>query len=162
MQEIINSKKFKIALIIVGSVIMALVIFVAGINVGFHKAKFSCKWGENYERNFMGPRPGMMGPGGPMEMMGEKFRDFEGKGMRNGHGVAGTIISISDNSIVIKDRDGKENNVTVDDKTTIKRGRDDIKTSDLKNDEEIVVIGRPGDSGVIEADLIRVFDKNDN
>jgi len=98
----------------------------------------------------------MMGPG-PIGMMREKFGEFEGRGMRNGHGVAGTIISISDNSIIIKDKDNKENTISVNDGTVINQGRDTIKIGDLKNDVEIVVIGKPGDDGVIAAELIRVF-----
>lgn len=163
MQEILKSKSFKVAAIAIGSIIIALIIFTAGVNVGFHKAKFSFKFGENYERNFMGPFQDQgvsMGPNGPMGMMREKVRDFEGRDFRNPHGISGTIISISENSLVIKDKDNEESTVSVDDKTIIKSGRDTIKIGDLKNDEEIVVIGRPGDDGVINADLIRVFDKN--
>jgi len=153
MDKILKSRKFVIAATIVGIFIIALVSFSAGVAVGFHKAKFSFKFGENYERNFIGPMHD-----GPMGMM--PFPpEFEGKGMRNGHGVAGTIISISDSNIVIKDRDGKENTIAVSDKTIINLGRDAIKIADLKNDEEIVVIGKPGDDGVINADLIRVFDQ---
>ena len=162
MEKILKSKKFIIAASIVGVFIVVLVSFGMGVAVGFHKAKFSSHFGENYERNFMGPRPDMMGPDGPMVIMRERMREFEGKGLRNGHGVAGTIISISDNNIVIKDRDNKENTISVGDKTIIKQGGSDIKISDLKNDEEIVVIGKPGEDGVVNADLIRVFDKSVN
>ena len=160
MQELIKSKKFIVASAIVGIFIVALVSFAMGIAVGIHKANFSNHFGENYERNFLGKRPEMNDPRGPMGMMGEKLRDFEGKGMRNGHGVAGTIISIADNNIVIKDKDGKENTIATTDKTIINLGRDTIKITDLKNDEEIVVIGKPGDNGVVNADLIRVFDNS--
>lgn len=159
MQEILKSKSFKIAAIITGSIIMALVIFTAGVNVGFHKARFSYNFGENYEKNFMGPRPEMMGFQGPMGMMREKARNFEGRDFRNPHGISGTIISVSENSIIIKDKDNRESSVSVDDKTAIKLGRDDIKIGDLKVEEQIVVIGKPEDDGVISADLIRVFEK---
>jgi hypothetical protein len=152
-------RKFTIATVIVGLFLLILVSFVAGVSVGFHKAKFSYRFGENYERNFMGQRSGMMGSG-PIGMIKEKFGEFEGRGMRNGHGVAGTIISILDNSLVIKDKDNKENTVSVSDGTVINQGRDTIKIGDLKNDEEIVIIGKPGDDGVIAADLIRVFGGN--
>jgi hypothetical protein len=162
MEKILKSRKFMLASIVVGIIIIILASFAMGVAVGFHKARFSYGFGENYERNFMGPRPGANGPAGPMGMMGEKLRDFEGKGFRNGHGVAGTIVSISDNNIVIKDKDGKENTIAVSDKTVINRGRDAIKIGDLKNDEELAVIGKPGDNGVINADLIRVFDTNVN
>ena len=63
---------------------------------------------------------------------------------------------------VIKDRDNKENTISVNDKTIINLGRDTIKIGDLKNDENVVVIGKPGDNGVINADLVRVFDKGIN
>ena len=166
MEKLLKSKKFIIASVIVGIFIITLVSFAMGVAVGFHKARFSFEFGKNYEKNFMGPRADMaisMGePRGSMEMMGEKLRDFEGKGMRNGHGVAGIIISISENSIVIKDKDEKENTIIVSDKTAIKQGRNDIKITDLKNDEEIIVIGKPGDNGAIDAGLIRVFDKNES
>ncbi|MFA5777200.1 MAG: hypothetical protein WC906_02070 [Parcubacteria group bacterium] len=156
MEKILKSKKFIVASAIVGIFIIALVSFAMGAAVGFHKAKFSFQFGENYERNFMGSKH--VGPMGMMPFPPE----FEGRGMRNGHGVAGTIISISENSLIIKDRDGKENTISVSDKTIINLGRDTVKIGDLKNDEEIVVIGKPGDSGVVNADLIRVFDKNTN
>jgi hypothetical protein len=159
-QEILNSKKFKIAALVVGVIIVALVSFGAGIGVGLRKAKFSYKFGENYERNFIGgpfqgPMGGMMGDRGPRGML----PDFEGRGFRNPHGIAGSIISVADDKIIIKDRDGQENTISVSDKTLIKRGQDTVSAGDLKNDEQIVVMGRPGDNGTINADLIRVFDK---
>lgn len=161
MKELIKSKTFIIAAMVLGIIVVALVSFAVGVTVGFGKAKFSYRFGENYERNFIGPRPDMMGPGpGPMGMIKDKLENLEGRGFRSGHGVAGTIISISDNSVVVKDRDNKENTISVDDKTIINRGRDTIKIGDLKNDDEIVVIGKPGDDGVINADLIRVFSEN--
>lgn len=155
MNELIKSKKFKIAAGIVGSFILALFIFGAGVSIGIHKARFSNDFGRNYEKNFMGPRLG--GPmGGPMEF----FRDMEGRDIRHGHGIAGKIVSISDNTIVIKDPENKETSIAVTDKTVIKDKGADIKISDLEQDEKIVVIGKPGDNGVINADLIRIFSNN--
>lgn len=153
-QEKSKNNNMRIAAIVVGSVILVLVIFSAGVSVGIHKARFSNKFAENYERNFMGPKGGPM-----MDGPGEFFDDMGGRGWRNAHGIAGTIVSIADNSIVIKDRDDKENTIDVNDNTIIKDGRDSIKITDLKNDERIVVMGKPGDNGAINADLIRVFEK---
>lgn len=156
MNEIIKSKGFKIAAIVVAFILVALVSFAVGTKVGFRKALFSCNWGQNYERNFMGPRPSFGKPG----FMGGTMRGFEGKDFRNSHGLSGTIISIADNKIIIKDRDGKENTVAVTDKTIIHKNRfDNLKLSELKTDDQIVIMGKPDDSGVVEAILIRVFEK---
>lgn len=161
-QEIIKSKKFQIVVIVVGFFFVAFVSFAGGIFVGLKKARFSYKFGENYERNFIGgpfqgTMGGKMGPG-PRGMM----RGFEGRGFRNAHGIAGIIISVADNNIIIKDRDSQENTISVGEKTLIKRGRDTISINDLKNSERIVVMGNPGDNGTINADLIRVFSANEN
>jgi len=164
-KEVVKSKNFKMAIGIVGVVLFALIIFAGGVAVGLKKAHFSYQWGQNYERNFMGsgfPRGEMMdresgrGDGG---MMGF-FRDMEGRGFRNAHGLAGTIISVSDNNLIVKDRDNKENTVTVTDKTIIKRNADDLKITDLKANDQIVIMGTPNDQGVVSADLIRVFSAN--
>jgi len=146
-----QSKYLKIAIIAVGAVLVALISFSFGMSVGLHKAKFSYKWGENYERNFVGPPPPHSGPRG-------FFHDFESREFRNAHGIAGTIISVTGNNILVKDRDGKENTVTVTEKTIIKKRREDIKIGDLKRDNQIVVVGSPGDNGMVSADIIRVFE----
>lgn len=138
--------------LVLGAILIALISFSIGVRVGTHKAKFSFRWGENYEKNFLG------GPMMPPPPGKEFFKEFEGKGFRNGHGIAGTIISINGNNLVIKDNDDKENTVTVTDKTVIKKFREDIKLEDLKQDDQVAVIGKPSEEGVINADMIRVFD----
>jgi hypothetical protein len=154
-EECKKPKIFKTAAIAAGSIALALLIFGAGVSVGIHKARFSYRFGENYERNFMGPRPE-----GPMGVPMGFFRDMEGRDFRNGHGIAGNIVSISDNTIIIKDPQNKEISIAVDDKTVIKDRESDLKINDLKKDNRIVVLGKPGDNGVINADLIRVFNNN--
>jgi hypothetical protein len=167
IKTLVVSKTFKTILWGIGGLIIILGTFAAGIRVGLHKARYSYQWGANYERNFMGQgQHGMMGargpigPGGFNGGPGGMMRDFEGRDFRNAHGIAGAIVSITDNSIVIKDRDNKENTVNVSDKTIIKSGKSDIRISDLKADERIVVMGTPDDKGVVNADLIRIFDFN--
>jgi hypothetical protein len=167
-KELVKSKKFKMAAGIVGIFLVAFIGFAGGVAVGLHKAKFSYQWGQNYERNFMGlgkRTSGMMDADDRGQMMGSRRgggmmdfpRNIEGRDFRNAHGLAGTIISIADNNMIIKDRDNKENTVTVTDKTIIKDHMIDVKISDLKANDQIVVMGRPDDQGVVNADLIRVF-----
>jgi hypothetical protein len=159
IKKITQSKYFVAVLGALGCLIAGAVIFAAGVHVGERRARYSYQWGANYEKNFVGSGRGPVNEKrGPQGMM----RGFEGRDFRNGHGVSGIIISVSDASIIIKDRDGKENTIAVNEKTLIKNGQADIKISDLKNDQSIVAIGNPGDNGVVNADLIRVFENNIN
>jgi hypothetical protein len=165
MKEFIQSRKFKIIAAIIGVFLIATISFGGGIAVGLHKARFSADFGKNYERNFMGSgfgegRGGMMNGGQRGGGMMGFFRDFEGKDLRNGHGLAGTIISIADNNLVVKDKENKENTVTVSDQTLIKSQRDSLKVSDLKVNDQVVIMGNPGDNGTVSASLIRVFASN--
>lgn len=160
MKNFFTSKSYKWILWVIAEVLLLVVVFALGMHVGLHKAKYSYQWGANYERNFIGGPHGQMMPGmpaGSMGFFGERGGDF-----RNAHGLSGSIVSIADNKIVVKDQDNKENTVAVSDNTIIKSGRDDIKIGDLKTDEKIVVMGKPDSSGVINADLIRVFANSGN
>lgn len=157
-QEMMQSKNFRIAAAVAGVFLVALVSFASGLAVGFHKARFSYAFGENYERNFIGGPRGMMPGerGGMMERAGFPGA-FDGRDFRNAHGVTGTIISISDSAIIVKDKDEKENAVAVTEKTLIKNGRTTVVLGELKAGDRVVVIGQPRDNGVVSADLIRIF-----
>ncbi len=148
-QEFFQSKKFKRILIGVGSLIVLLLVFQAGVFVGFRKAKFSYRWGENYHQMFGGSGNGFM-------------RDFEGRDFIDGHGVAGIVVKIDSNKMVIKGQDGIEKVVVVSGKTSVKKGREDVKITELKTDEQVVVVGAPNENGLIEAKMIRVLDKNNS
>lgn len=157
-QEIMASKAVRISAIVVGILLVSFISFAGGLAVGFHKAKFSYAFGENYERNFAGgkfqdrnDRSKMMRGG----MMGD--RDFEGKNFRNSHGISGEIISVTEGNIIVKDTENKENTITLSEKTIIRSGRDIMKSSELAVGTKIVVIGNPSDTGTVNADFIRVF-----
>jgi hypothetical protein len=164
VKELFTGKSFRILLLGVGILLLALASFATGVSVGFHKAKYSYAWGENYERNFgsgfggnrpgdrPGERPGMMPGGG---MMGG--RDFGGQDFRNPHGISGAIISISGDTLVVTDREGKENTVVMDGRTVIKNGRDTVAAGNLKAGDQVVIVGNPAANGVVNADLIRIF-----
>lgn len=152
------SKTVRTSAIVIGILLVALVSFSAGLAVGFHKARFSYAFGENYERNFVGgkfpdrdDRISMMRGG----MMNSP--DFEGRGFRNAHGISGEILSITDANIIIKGRDNAENTIAISEQTLIKSGPDSLSVNDLKTGLKVVVIGKPNDTGTINADFIRVF-----
>lgn len=159
LKEIVFSRSFHLILYGIAGAIFVFLVFGAGVGVGLHKAKYSFQWGENYERNFMGGRPMVPKPQWDRQPAGMgMMRGLDGKDFRNGHGFAGMVISVADNTIIVKDYDGKENTITTNEKTIIKDKNEDVKNTDLKTDQRIVVFGKPGDGGSIDADFIRVFD----
>jgi hypothetical protein len=143
MNKFLESKTLRIALYGLGGLIVALAIFNFGMFVGYKKASFSFGWGENYDRNFVGPRRNMMG--------------LEDRYFTNDHGVAGQIIKIDGSDVVIRGKDNTEKMIVVSSDAGIMRFREAIKIGDLKVDDYIVVIGNPNSSGQIEAKLIRVM-----
>jgi hypothetical protein len=146
-QEYFKSKAFRITLYIIGGLVILLLVFQAGLTIGFRKANFSFGWGENYQRNFGGPRQGF-------------FPGIRGDDFINGHGVVGTIIKVDNKAIVMKDSGGKEVIVNTNEQTSIKNGNSDVLLKDLKTDEQIVVLGVPEQDGSITAKLIRIFNNN--
>lgn len=158
MKELTQSKYFKVVVASIGVFIVALVSFASGVAVGFHKARFSYAFGENYERNFGGGPRNMMqgGRGGMMDRFGFPGK-INGRDFRNAYGTTGTIISISGSTIMVKDKDDKENAVAVTEKTLIKSGRATVTLGELKMEDRVVVIGQPSDNGVVNASLVRVF-----
>jgi len=140
----LQSKKVKILIMVIVAFIALLLAFKAGEFVGFRKAGFSYQWGENYQRNFGGPRGGMM-------------NDFMGRDFINAHGNAGSIMRIDGNVLLIKGQDNREQTIVVTAQTVINKQNTTLQISDLKIDDRITVIGMPNQQGQIEARLIRVF-----
>lgn len=144
IDKIFQSKSFKGVVFGVAIFIIILIIFKAGMIVGIRKADFSCRWSDNYHRNFGGPREGFL--------KGFGDRDFI-----EASGTFGQIIKIDGETLVVKGRDDVEKIILINDATTIKSLQDTINLSNLKIDDYIVTIGEPNNSGQIEAKLIRLL-----
>lgn len=138
-----------VAAIVTGVILVAIGSFAFGFSAGLHKARFSYRFGENYERNFM--------KAGRQEMREQVIQKMDGKLFRSGHGVAGEIISISEGSVIVSGPEGQENSIVISGTTIIMEGGEKISLTDLAAGERIVVLGKPGDDGSIQADLVRVF-----
>jgi hypothetical protein len=140
-----ESKNFNIVLFSIGAVIVLLIVFKLGIDVGFRKASFSCNWGENYYRNFAGP----------IDMRTKNLISHDD--FMNPHGVFGEVIKVEDTSLVVKDQNDLEKVVLIKDNTVIKKFEKDIKIKDLEVGEKVVIIGAPNSNSQIEASLIRIL-----
>ena len=146
--EFLKSKKVVVLIAALFCLAILVGTFSMGVAVGYRKAKFSYAWGENYHRNFGGPRGGFL----------RNFsQDFMGKDFIGAHGTFGQIIEVKDSELAVRGKDGVEQIVKISVDTDIRRFQDSIQTGDLKTDEFIVVIGEPNDQGQIEAKFIRVM-----
>ncbi len=138
-----GSKAFGQVIAIVGILAAILVIFQVGVWVGFRKAAFSFRGGDNFYRQF-GGRGGHFAPGLP-------HGDFP-----DANGSVGRILKIDLPTFMMMGPDNLEKTVYVRGDTIIRRFRDTLRPEDLRVDEEAVVIGEPNDRGQIEAKLIRL------
>jgi hypothetical protein len=142
IKKVFESKTSFRILCVIGVVIVVLLIFSAGVTVGFHKASFGRAWGENYERNF-GLRP-------ERPVLG--MDNFP-----NANGAIGKIIKITLPTIIVQDKDGTEKVVLLQSDTQIQELKNSMTANDLKVDDFIVVIGTPNQQGQIGAKLIRIL-----
>jgi len=156
IDEIFHSKWFKRVTVALLALVVLVLVFSLGTMVGYRKADFSFKWGENYHKNFGGPREGFMRP------MMEPAPSMMGADFVSAYGAAGLILKIDGNNLIIKGNDNTEKTILLNDKTVIRSGRQDIKITDLKEGEMVVIIGEPNDAGQIGAKLIRIFKPGEN
>ncbi|MFA6227421.1 MAG: hypothetical protein WC631_03020 [Candidatus Paceibacterota bacterium] len=144
IKEIIKESKVKKVVFILGCFVAALIIFQVGMFVGFKKASFSFRMGEQYYRQMNG-RPDDI-------FMGMNRGDFG-----NSHGAIGEIVSINLPLFVVADKDGVEKTIVIGTSTDIRQFRDSIEADDLKINNIVTVIGNPNENAEVEAKLIRVM-----
>ena len=142
-KEFTQSKHFTHIIMIIGGVLIALVVFQAGVFVGFRSASFSIRWHGSRNDDVSGPNS-IFAPFG---------RD---KDDMNPHGAIGEIISIKLPSIMVKGPSGDEEVITIASSTSIRLNRDNLSPTNLKIGQHIVTIGSPDDNGQINATFIRV------
>ena len=144
INNLFESKLFKA--IIAGIVLLVIFLFGfrIGVFVGFRKAEFASNWGENYHKNFAGPREGF-------------FNEFVGKNSIDANGAFGQIIRIDGQTLIIKEADDVEKVILIGNDTAIRRFQDNLELTDLKVDDMVVIIGNPNNQGQIEAKLIRIM-----
>jgi hypothetical protein len=133
-------KSLKFILITVIILAVGFGVFQAGVFVGFHKASFLFKYGDNYYKTF-GER-GEMPP----------FRDE----MAGGHGTIGKIVKVNLPTIVVLGPDNIEKIIMTTASTTVHQFRELLPLDKLTADQMITVIGYPDAQGQIVAKLIRV------
>ena len=112
--------------------------------MGHRRAFFESRWGENYQRNFGGPEGGFMGslPRGDSP---------------NSSGAFGKVIGVGSSTLIVVSSEGTEKAIVLKEGTVIERFRNRIAAKDIAVGDYVVVIGRPNESGQIEADFVRAM-----
>jgi hypothetical protein len=131
----------------VAILIETLIIFQAGMVVGYHKANFSMNWANNYRRNFESP--------------GRQFNNgFMGE-YTTAHGTFGKVIGIASSTIIVAGSDNTEKKVLIDGNTIVRSLRDNVSINDIKVNDFIIAIGTPTDVGELKATFIRIMPAGD-
>ena len=122
-----------------GVLLIALLIFHAGVSIGSR-------------RHFQGRG----GPGFGFRAAPGFFEVRMPRGfIQNGHGTVGTVESVSTSSIMVDTRDGSSQTVLLTDATVIRSGGGDASSTAVSVGQQVIVLGTPNDDGSISANLIR-------
>ena len=145
IKHIVRSHKFKILIYVVIGILVLLFAFQAGVSIGFEKASFYNKIGENYLHQINKNQNGPIGipPG-----------NFE-----SAHGAVGKIIDLKLPLVVIEDQSSIEKTIQISSTTQIRDADGDETVSNLKVDDYVVVFGSPASSTdpILVAKLIRIL-----
>jgi hypothetical protein len=147
IEDIHPSKNVRAVIIGIGILIIVLGILKMGISIGERRANFTGQFGDNFERNFVGPHGYMMMGNG----------NFGGGMMVNGNGAVGEIIGLNLPQLVVSGPDNLEKMVLISSSTTIRQFQENITSAELKIGDFVVVLGNPNTNGQVEAKLIRVM-----
>lgn len=120
--RVASSKTGTVAVVVIGEVVIALLIFQAGVAFG--------------ERRVFHDMHGM--PHGPIPEFGFLSHSF----IPQGHGIVGTITSISLPTFMVASRDGETETVMVS-TSTVLRGFPGVTTASLQVGQEVTVLGDP-------------------
>ncbi len=142
-KEFFESHTLRGILLGAGSLLVLLLVFQAGLFVGYHKAEAAYRWGESYYQTFGRPH-------GPMQAL-------ERDDLPMAHGMIGTVVKIALPTITLESSDHVERDVVIASSTIIRQFRDTIGAGAIHVGDQIVVFGSPDHAGHIEAALVRLM-----
>ena len=145
MNNLLESKKIRAILVILGGLIVLFVVFGLGMAVGYDRAGFAAGFDRNYYRIFFGGAPG-----GPMGMMAPPMPGAT-------HGVVGAVIDVGTSTISVTDEKNNEQSIVISSGTVIRDGDTDGAIADVAVGDQIAVIGEPDNNGQIEARFVRIL-----
>jgi len=143
-KNIVSSKKVRLTAGVIGVLVLALLIFHAGVVFGSHRNSF----GDPLDRSGMGRgfRPPFMPDGFEMP------RGF----IPNSHGAVGAITAITLPTFTMETREGTSKTILVSTSTMIQNG-ENPKNITLSVGTHIIVLGDTDSEGRIGAKVIRML-----
>lgn len=133
----------KIAFTVI-AIVASLLILRLGMFIGHVQAALSLRAGETYFR----------------AIDGSDTRNtllFVSNDMPTAHGAVGRVMSVSLPTFVVASPDNVEKTVVVSTGTQVRRFRDVVPATDIRQNDFTVVLGNPDAAGRIQADLVRIM-----
>ena len=143
IKKFFETKTYSHLLLILVILLIAWIIFAAGIFIGYHKAVFLNDWDDSY-------RQGMMNPNSPLAPFMHNSDEV------NPHGAMGEIVSVNFPVIMIKGPESAEQVVIISSTTMIRILHGMASVNDIKNGQYVVAVGEPNNKGEIQATFIRI------
>lgn len=142
--EFLKSPKFKAIVYLLAIVLAVVVIFEAGVAVGYHRAAFSYHWTKGFMADNHDPR--------------SFFAVFShDPDEPNPHGTMGQVVSVHLPEVLVKGPNSPEQVVVIGPGTAVRRFRGDGTSTDITAGQQVIVIGSPDDTGDIQASFIRIL-----
>jgi len=142
-KRLFEGKSYARLLIGLGILLVAWVIFAAGIFVGYHKATFSRDWDDMHQN-------GILDDNSVLAPFMHNPDDV------NPHGAMGEIISSHFPVIMIKGPQNAEQIIVISSTTMIRLFHGMASTSAIQTGQFAIVVGEPDTKGEIQASFIRI------
>lgn len=144
MKEIIRSSLLTRIIIILGALLIVLIIFGAGMAVGYRKAQFTSDWGNHYTDMFGGMRsPFAINP--------------DADEISSADGAAGKVVAVNLPTVAVKGPNEVEKVIVIGPATVIRQFRDPATTTDIHIGDTLIGIGEPDSQGRIVATFVRLI-----
>ncbi len=143
-QDFFTSPKFGRTVAALGAILVILIIFQAGVLIGYERGTHALNWETDMGR----------GMGDPRSMLAPFMHDTDDP---SSHGAIGTVVSVHQPLFMVKGASQAERVVVIVPSTLIRRMHTMASTSDILPGTQVVVIGAPGVDGRLQADFIRIL-----
>jgi len=143
MQQFKSSLLSRI-LVITGAILVVVLVFWAGLALGYKKAEFAYRWDTHYMDTFGGR-------GSPFVFKAD------GDDALPPNGAAGKVIAVNLPSVAVKGPDQAEKVILIASTTMIRNLHSIGSTTDIRVGDALIAVGSPDANGRIIATFVRIM-----